>query len=132
MSIKSFNSAIIIFFLLFSCGAQAGKLSIVIDDFGYRPATESQVLNMPINVSIAVLPDAPYVNRIANKAYQQGREVLIHLPMAPLSKQALERNTLSPEMSCDQVAEIIHEATQKVPYAVGLNNHMGSAMASSQ
>lgn len=86
---------------------------------------------MPVNISIAVLPDAPHAQKMANKAHQQGREVLIHLPMAPLSKQPLEHNTLSPAMSHDQVAEIIREATQKVPYAVGLNNHMGSAMTSS-
>ncbi|MBT9431432.1 divergent polysaccharide deacetylase family protein [Candidatus Sodalis endolongispinus] len=119
------------FLLLASHVAQAGKLAIVIDDFGYRPATENQVLAMPVNVSIAVLPDAPYAREMALKAHRQGREILIHLPMAPLSKQPLERNTLTPAMSRDQVADIIRQATQKVPYAVGLNNHMGSAMTSS-
>lgn len=117
--------------LLACCVAQAGKLAIVIDDFGYRPATENQVLDMPVNISIAVLPDAPYAHSMAMKAHRQGREILIHLPMAPLSKQPLEHNTLTPSMSCDQVADIIQQAIQKVPYAVGLNNHMGSAMTSS-
>lgn len=131
MSIKTFSIAIVMLLLLASHVAQAGKLAIVIDDFGYRPATENQVLAMPVNISIAVLPDAPYAREMAMKAHQQGREILIHLPMAPLSQRPLERNTLTPAMSRDQVAEIIHQATQKVPYAVGLNNHMGSAMTSS-
>ncbi|AHF78955.1 hypothetical protein Sant_3999 [Sodalis praecaptivus] len=130
MSIKTFSTAIVTL-LLASAAAQAGKLAIVIDDFGYRPATENQVLAMPVNISIAVLPDAPYAHAMAVKAHQQGREILIHLPMAPLSKQPLERNTLTPAMSREQVADIIHQASQKVPYAVGLNNHMGSAMTSS-
>jgi polysaccharide deacetylase 2 family uncharacterized protein YibQ len=34
----------------------AGKLSIVIDDFGYRPQTENQVLALPSTISVAVLP----------------------------------------------------------------------------
>lgn len=131
MSIKTFYAAIVIFLLLASAAAQAGKLAIVIDDFGYRPATENQVLTMPVNISIAVLPDAPYAHAMAVKAHQQGREILIHLPMAPLSKQPLERNTLMPAMSREQVTDIIYQASQKVPYAVGLNNHMGSAMTSS-
>lgn len=131
MSIKTCSTAIVMFLLLACPVAQAGKLAIVIDDFGYRPATENQVLAMPVNVSIAVLPDAPYAREMALKAHRQGREILIHLPMAPLSKQPLERNTLTPAMSRDQVADIIQQATQKVPYAVGLNNHMGSAMTSS-
>ncbi|BAE75466.1 Divergent polysaccharide deacetylase [Sodalis glossinidius str. 'morsitans'] len=131
MSIKTCSTAIVMFLLLACPVAQAGKLAIVIDDFGYRPATENQVLAMPVNVSIAVLPDAPYAREMALKAHRQRREILIHLPMAPLSKQPLERNTLTPAMSRDQVSDIIQQATQKVPYAVGLNNHMGSAMTSS-
>ncbi|WP_413739308.1 divergent polysaccharide deacetylase family protein [Sodalis sp. RH21] len=118
--------------LLFaSTGVNAGKLAIVIDDFGYRPREENQVLAMPKAVSIAVLPNAPHAAEMATKAHQQGREVLIHLPMAPLSKQPLERDTLRPDMSRDEIGRIIRDAVNKVPYAVGLNNHMGSAMTSS-
>ncbi|MCU6677956.1 divergent polysaccharide deacetylase family protein [Leclercia tamurae] len=109
----------------------AGKLAIVIDDFGYRPHTENQVLAMPSAISVAVLPNAPHAHEMATKAHNSGHEVLIHLPMAPLSKQPLEKDTLRPEMSSDEIERIIREAYGKVPYAVGLNNHMGSAMTSS-
>lgn len=34
-------------------------------------------------------------------------------------------------MSSDEIERIIRDAYGKVPYAVGLNNHMGSAMTSS-
>lgn len=117
--------------LLMSGGAHAGKLALVIDDFGYRPKEENQVLQMPQAISVAVLPNAPHAREMATKAHQQGREVLIHLPMAPLSKQPLEKDTLRPDMSLDEISRIIREASEKVPYAVGLNNHMGSAMTSS-
>lgn len=109
----------------------AGKLAIVIDDFGYRPHNENQVLAMPSAVSVAVLPNAPHAHEMATKAHNSGHEVLIHLPMAPLSKQPLEKDTLRPEMSSDEIERIIREAYGKVPFAVGLNNHMGSAMTSS-
>lgn len=49
----------------------------------------------------------------------------------PLSKQPLEKDTLRPDMSSDEIDRIIRDAYNKVPYAVGLNNHMGSAMTSS-
>ncbi len=117
--------------LPFIVPAHAGKLSIVIDDFGYRPHTENQVLAMPAEVSVAVLPNAPHAHEMATKAHNSGHEVLIHLPMAPLSKQPLEKDTLRPEMSSDEIERIIRDAYGKVPYAVGLNNHMGSAMTSS-
>ncbi|MFC3396883.1 divergent polysaccharide deacetylase family protein [Brenneria rubrifaciens] len=111
--------------------ALAGKLSIVIDDFGYRPHNDNQVLAMPTAISIAVLPNAPYAGEMAAKAHKQGREVLIHLPMAPMSKQPLERDTLHPEMSSEEIQRIIRQSVNNVPYAAGLNNHMGSAMTAS-
>jgi len=117
--------------LLFCSAAQAGKLSIVIDDVGYRPAEENKVLQMPQAISVAVLPNAPHAREMATKAHQGGHEVLIHLPMAPLSKQPLEKDTLTPEMSSEEVARIMRNAVNNVPYAVGLNNHMGSRMTSS-
>lgn len=109
----------------------AGKLAIVIDDFGYRPHTENQVLAMPQAISVAVLPNAPHAHEMATKAHNSGHQVLIHLPMAPLSKQPLEKDTLRPDMSSDEIERIIRDAYNKVPFAVGLNNHMGSAMTSS-
>lgn len=116
--------------LALAAPAFAGKLSIVIDDFGYRPQTENQVLALPSTISVAVLPNAPHAREMATKAHNLGHEVLIHLPMAPLSKQPLEKDTLRPEMSSEEIERIIREAYSKVPYAVGLNNHMGSAMTS--
>ncbi|ELY2854839.1 divergent polysaccharide deacetylase family protein [Cronobacter dublinensis] len=111
--------------------ALAGKLAIVIDDFGYRPQIENQVLAMPAEVSVAVLPNAPHAREMATKAHNQGHDVLIHLPMAPISKQPLEKDTLRPDMSDDEIARIIRNAVDNVPYATGMNNHMGSAMTSS-
>jgi len=117
--------------LFFTLSAQAAKLSIVIDDFGYRPVEENKVLQMPTAISVAVLPNAPHAREMATKAHQGGHEVLIHLPMAPLSKQPLEKDTLTPEMSSEEIARIVRDASGKVPFAVGLNNHMGSKMTSS-
>ncbi len=110
--------------------ATAGKLAIVIDDFGYRPQTENQIIALPPAISIAVLPNAPHAREMATKAHNSGHEVLIHLPMAPLSKQPLEKDTLRPEMSSEEIERIIRESVSNVPNAVGLNNHMGSAMTS--
>ncbi|MEQ1965748.1 divergent polysaccharide deacetylase family protein [Xenorhabdus nematophila] len=114
----------------FTLNARAVRLAIVIDDVGYRIHEENKILQMPIAVSVAILPDSPHGREMAEKAYQQGREVLIHLPMAPLSQQPLEKNTLHPAMSREEIGRIIQEAIQKVPHAVGMNNHMGSAMTS--
>lgn len=97
---------------------------------GIARTTKNRVLAMPSAISVAVLPDSPHAREMATKAHNSGHEVLIHLPMAPLSKQPLEKNTLRPEMSSDEIERIIRSAVNNVPYAVGINNHMGSKMTS--
>ena len=116
--------------LALSAPVIAGKLAIVIDDFGYRPHNENQVLAMPSAISVAVLPDAPHAREMATKAHNSGHEVLIHLPMAPLSKQPLEKNTLRPQISSDEIERIISSPVNTVRYAAGPKNHMGSTMTS--
>lgn len=106
----------------------AGKLAIVIDDIGYLPKEDNQVLALPKAVSIAILPNSPNGREIAEVAFQQGREILVHMPMLPISRQILEKDTLTPKMNASEIQNIIIDAIQRVPHAKGMNNHMGSAM----
>lgn len=122
---------IIISMLTFALPVSAGKLSIVIDDFGYRPQLENQLLALPPTIAVSVLPNSTYAYEMASRAHARGHEVLIHLPMAPFKKQPLEKDTLRPDMSQAEIERIIHDALRKVPFATGLNNHMGSAMTAS-
>lgn len=118
--------------LLMMClPVSAAKLAIVIDDFGYRTKEDNQILALPAAVTIAILPNSPHGREVAEKAHQQGRDILIHMPMKPLSKQPLEKDTLSPSMSAEEIDRIIKNAISRVPYAKGMNNHMGSEMTSS-
>ncbi|WP_369309249.1 divergent polysaccharide deacetylase family protein [Providencia rettgeri] len=117
--------------LLMSLQVSAAKLAIVIDDFGYRAKEDNQILALSPAITIAILPSSPHGREIAEKAYQQGRDILIHMPMKPLSKQPLEKDTLTPSMSTAEVDRIIKNAIARVPHAKGMNNHMGSEMTSS-
>ncbi|MDF7667046.1 divergent polysaccharide deacetylase family protein [Orbaceae bacterium ESL0727] len=123
------NLLIILLLSLFgSASALAAKLAIVIDDFGYRQHNEEQIIALSPNITIAVLPHSPNATKIATLAHSRGNDVIIHLPMAPLGKQPLEVNTLFPSMDEQQISKIITGAVSRVPYAVGVNNHMGSLM----
>lgn len=109
----------------------AARLAIVIDDFGYRQEIEKKVVRLSPKITVAVLPNSPYAKQIATYAHLYGNQVMIHLPMAPIRLTGLEKDTLFPDMSEAEIARIIDEAIVKVPYAVGINNHMGSRMTSS-
>lgn len=101
------------------------KLAIVIDDIGYL-SRDFQVLDLP--VTVAILPSSPNAQNRAELAHQKNREIFIHLPMLPFSRQYLETDTLTPDMAQDEMNRIINDAISHVPYAVGINNHTGSEM----
>lgn len=111
--------------------AQAAKMVLIIDDFGYRKQNEEQIILLSPNITISVLPNSPNAANIASFAHNNGNDVMIHLPMAPLSRQQLESDTLTPTMEQPEIDRIIAEAVEKVPYAIGCNNHMGSKMTAS-
>lgn len=128
--------SLIILFKVIAClfavvpTVNSAKLAIVIDDFGYRDHNEEQIILLSPEITVAVLPNSPNAARIATLAHKNGNDVIIHLPMAPMRKQPLEVDTLRPSMSQEEIHRIIGEAIEKVPYAIGINNHMGSLMTS--
>lgn len=106
--------------------AVAGKLAIVIDDIGYRAKEDSAIYALPKEVSVAIIPVAPYATARANKAFEQKRDILIHLPMEPQVRQSIEAGALLVGMNETQIENLIKNAQMQVPNAIGLNNHMGS------
>lgn len=123
---RSIPSCFLQILLLISPLAQAGKLAIVIDDIGYRGKEDAAIYALPKEVSVAIIPVSPYATARANKAFQQNRDVLIHLPMEPQSKQPIEAGALLVGMTDEQVTRLVSDAQNHVPHAIGLNNHMGS------
>jgi hypothetical protein len=65
---------------------------------------------------------------MATRVYKSGKPVLIHMPMEALEKR-VENNgySLMVGMREKEIRERIRKAVQAVPYAEGMNNHMGSA-----
>nr|WP_317402641.1 divergent polysaccharide deacetylase family protein [Plesiomonas shigelloides] len=106
--------------------AHAGKLAIVIDDVGYRPADQA-VMRLPLPVTVAILPVAPHAARMAEQAAKQQRDALIHMPMQPRGSTRVEAGALHTGMDAAAVRHTLEQALQVVPHARGLNNHMGSA-----
>lgn len=114
---------------LFAASVQAGKLAIVIDDVGYR-GDDLKIYAMPRALSVAIIPSSPYATERANKAFAQQRDVLIHQPMQPKGQHKIEPEALLIGMSAAQVAAKVDYAKKRVPHAIGMNNHMGSAATS--
>lgn len=112
--------------LLGSEAAAQARVAIIIDDIGYRPAASKQAVELHPHITLAVIPRSPYGTAMASYAHSIKREVIIHLPMTAHGTDNLDVGGVTPEHTATQVQAIVADAFTRIPYAVGLNNHMGS------
>ena len=104
------------------------ELAIVIDDLGNDMKGTEEILNLPVTLTIAVMPFLPTTREDAEKAHQKGHEVIVHLPMEPMSGKAswLGPGAITTSLSNAEIRKRVEQAIEEVPYAVGVNHHMGS------
>jgi polysaccharide deacetylase 2 family uncharacterized protein YibQ len=108
------------------------RLAFIIDDIGYTDLMAEQLRDLGIPLTAAIIPAAPYARSEAEKVHKYGLEELIHLPMQPkdpVNHHPRDQFVLS-DSSPDEIAALIQNAQAIVPYARGLNNHMGSLVTS--
>ena len=122
----------IFFFLLFSaysCTALADthKVAIIIDDIGYR-ATDSAVLDLPGDITLSILPHTPYGKLLAEKAYANNHDIMLHIPMEAENGKFLGPGGLTSNMNKATVISHLESAFKEIPFAIGINNHMGSLL----
>jgi len=99
-------------------------MSIIIDDLGQSIDRDSRTLALPGPVTMAIMPDTPHASDFARQAHKAGKTVILHMPMDPATgPYAWHPGTPLPEL-----ASRLQAALAKVPYAAGINNHMGSRM----
>jgi uncharacterized protein len=122
------KTASLIILLLTSTSIHAAKLAIVIDDLGYQ-AMPKLLSSLPQEVSISILPNTPFDLAVAAQAKSQHRETLLHMPMEPEHFAPLEINTLTSSMSQHTLQQTLRKALTRVPNAIAINNHMGSALS---
>uniref|UniRef100_A0A486XNG7 Possible divergent polysaccharide deacetylase n=1 Tax=Rheinheimera sp. BAL341 TaxID=1708203 RepID=A0A486XNG7_9GAMM len=105
--------------------ASKARIAIIIDDIGYQK-TDLQLIELPHALTFAVLPHTPYGQRAAKRAFQQQKDVMLHMPMEASSGKLTGPGALTVTMSKQQVRHTLQQALADIPYAIGINNHMGS------
>ncbi|MBA6417917.1 divergent polysaccharide deacetylase family protein [Colwellia sp. 6M3] len=107
--------------------AQSAQVAIIIDDIGYRKS-DAQALYLPGNISYAILPHTPYGKRLALKAQAKNNDVILHIPMESKNGKKLGPGALTSEMNENGIRESLSNAFAEIPFALGINNHMGSKL----
>lgn len=107
----------------------SGEVAVVIDDMGADLGILEELVSLKVPLTIAVLPDSSYARETAELANKNGLEVIIHLPLEAFNGQASSAGAdglIKTSMSYQEVWSILEKDFAQVPYAKGLNNHMGS------
>lgn len=109
------------------------RLALVVDDIGESMRAVRRLLQLDFPVTLAVWPYSTHAHSAATEAHNAGREVLVHQPMEPLHYPAANpgEGALLVNMSDKAIRQTLSDAVMRVPYAVGLNNHMGSRFTQS-
>jgi polysaccharide deacetylase 2 family uncharacterized protein YibQ len=105
--------------------AQPVRIAIVIDDIGYR-YTDKNALLLPGEITYSILPQTPYGKRIANIANANNKDVILHIPMEAENGKKLGPGALTSIMNKAEVVASLNASLAEIPFAIGINNHMGS------
>ena len=104
------------------------QVAIIIDDIGYDMTLVQEFLRIDANITFAILPLVAHSREAAEALHNAHHEILLHLPMEPLSypKEKPGSGALFTDMNDEEIVFQLGKDLASVPYASGVNNHMGS------
>ncbi len=115
-------------------GQEMKKAAIIIDDFGGGVGGVKDFLEGDVQITAAIMPFSELSKKHAEWAYKNGLEIMVHLPMQPKKGKAswLGPKPITNDLSKKEVRKRVIDAIESVPYAMGLNNHMGSLVVENE
>lgn len=105
--------------------AEPARIAIIIDDIGYR-YTDKNALTLPGAITYSILPHTPYGKKIALKANAKNNDVMLHIPMEAENGKKLGPGGLTSSMNQKEIVASLNASLAEIPFAIGINNHMGS------
>lgn len=104
-----------------------GDVVLILDDVGFDNQPLDRAMAIDPNVNFAILPNAPHALEAATSLNRRGFEILCHLPMEPLDgRHSPGARAITTVMTDAQIGAMTRENMRSVPFARGVNNHMGS------
>jgi hypothetical protein len=109
------------------------RIAIIIDDIGYSSSQAKRFLDLGVPVTFAILPKLEKSLDLACEIHARGHEIMLHQPMEP------QDSHLNPGPGAifvgyrsERIKDVVQENIAAIPYASGVNNHMGSRLTECQ
>jgi polysaccharide deacetylase 2 family uncharacterized protein YibQ len=116
-----------------SVQAAPARLAVIIDDVGYNRSKARAFLGLGVPLTFSILPQVPYSARLAEDIHHAGHEIMLHQPMQPHSSVIDPGpGALYVQHTRSEMEEIIQQNLAELPFACGVNNHMGSLFTESR
>lgn len=123
----------------FACGTATHReslqprIALIIDDIGFSPSRARQFLDLNTPMTFAVLPRLSYSHSLALEIHGAGHEIMLHQPMEPFNPEVDPGpGALYVGDGAETITRVMEENISEIPFATGVNNHMGSRFTSSQ
>ncbi|MBF0388122.1 MAG: divergent polysaccharide deacetylase family protein [Candidatus Omnitrophica bacterium] len=109
-------------------GTVAGRIAIVIDDWGYNNSHCKYLSLMTETAGVAILPALAYSRDIIKCATQYGKQPMLHLPLEPYNSKDLYQKgyVLTTEMGEASLRKTANKILDEMKGVAGVNNHTGS------
>lgn len=109
------------------------KIALIIDDIGCSLSRARQFLEIEEPITYSILPRLSHSYDLALEIHRCGHEIMLHQPMEPYnSRLDPGPGALYVGDGADRIAGVIERNIAYVPFATGVNNHMGSRFTSSE
>ncbi len=103
------------------------RIALIIDDIGFSSYRARKFLELGVPITFSILPRLSMSRDLAFEIHEKGHEIMLHQPMEPYNGDIDPGpGALYLGFTADTVNRIIQENINSVPFAVGVNNHMGS------
>jgi len=108
-------------------------IALIIDDIGCSVSRARQFLELGLPITYSILPRLSHSIDLACEIHRCGHEVMLHQPMEPYnSRLDPGPGALYVGDSAEKIAGVVEGNIEQVPFATGINNHMGSRFTSSE
>ena len=101
-------------------------IAIMIDDMGLNRVQSDRAIHLPAPVTLSWMPYAPNVTEQAAAGAAHGHETMLHMNMEALGRTDPGPDSMRTWLPAETNLAYLHHALDRLPNAVGLNQHEGS------